>query len=66
MLATSLPVALDNGAGLPGLIAAMFLIGLGVGAIKATISPFIGATYFQDLRCVIPSADTNIQLISYQ
>ncbi|CAO2658288.1 Nn.00g060110.m01.CDS01 [Neocucurbitaria sp. VM-36] len=42
MLTTSLPVALDRGAGLPGLIVAMFLIGLGVGAIKATISPFIG------------------------
>ncbi|KAF1828645.1 oligopeptide transporter [Decorospora gaudefroyi] len=42
MLATSLPVALDHGAGLPGLLAAMVLIALGVGAIKATISPFIG------------------------
>ncbi|KAF9692384.1 hypothetical protein EKO04_009697 [Ascochyta lentis] len=42
MLTTSLPVALDHGAGFPGLIAAMVLIALGVGAIKATISPFIG------------------------
>ncbi|KAF2019953.1 oligopeptide transporter [Aaosphaeria arxii CBS 175.79] len=42
MLTTSLPVALDRGAGLPGLIVAMFLIASGVGATKATVSPFIG------------------------
>ncbi|KAH7084353.1 oligopeptide transporter [Paraphoma chrysanthemicola] len=42
MLATSLPVAIDRGAGLPGLVSAMFLIALGVGATKATVSPLIG------------------------
>jgi len=42
MFATSLPSSLDNGAGLPGLILAMILIGMGVGATKATVSPFIG------------------------
>jgi proton-dependent oligopeptide transporter, POT family len=42
MFATSLPVALDNGAGVPGLAVAMILIGLGVGGVKSTVSPFIG------------------------
>lgn len=46
MFATSLPVALDNGAGVPGLAVAMFLIGLGVGGVKSTISPFIGESIF--------------------
>ncbi|KAK7420418.1 peptide transporter ptr2 [Neonectria magnoliae] len=49
MFTTSLPVALDHGAGVPGLAVAMILLGLGVGATKATVSPFIGeeqhATY---------------------
>ncbi|KAK1845505.1 oligopeptide transporter [Colletotrichum chrysophilum] len=47
MFASALPSSLDNGAGLPGLIIAMVLIGLGVGATKATISPFIGDQYKQ-------------------
>jgi POT family proton-dependent oligopeptide transporter len=42
MLGTSLPVALDRGAGFPGLIVAMLFIAFGVGATKATISPLIG------------------------
>lgn len=42
MLLTSLPVALDHGAGVPGLAIAMFFIGLGVGGIKSTMNPFIG------------------------
>jgi POT family proton-dependent oligopeptide transporter len=42
MFATSLPVALKNGAGVPGLAVSMILVGLGVGGVKSTISPFIG------------------------
>lgn len=42
MFVTSLPVALESGAGVPGLGLSMFLIGLGIGGVKATISPFIG------------------------
>ena len=39
---TSLPVALDNGAGIGGLVASMLLIGAGVGAVKATFFPLVG------------------------
>jgi POT family proton-dependent oligopeptide transporter len=42
MLITSLPISLRNDAGLGGLIAAMILIALGVGAVKATFFPFLG------------------------
>jgi len=39
---TSIPAALENGAGLPGLIITMVIMGMGVGGVKATIGPFIG------------------------
>lgn len=42
---TSLPFALDNGAGLGGLIAAMIVIGLGTGGIKSNVSPLIAEQY---------------------
>ncbi len=42
LFATSLPSSLQHGAGVGGLAVAMVLIGLGLGGVKATISPFIG------------------------
>lgn len=39
---TSLPMSLSAGAGLGGLIGALILIGLGVGGIKSSVSPFLG------------------------
>ncbi|EEH49156.2 uncharacterized protein PADG_05235 [Paracoccidioides brasiliensis Pb18] len=42
LLLTSLPIAIENGAALGGLVAAMIIIGLGTGGIKANISPLIG------------------------
>ncbi|KAI9675580.1 MAG: peptide transporter ptr2 [Caeruleum heppii] len=42
---TSLPVAIEHGAALGGLIAAMVVIGLGTGGIKANVSPLIAEQY---------------------
>jgi POT family proton-dependent oligopeptide transporter len=41
MVATSTPAAQEKGFALGGLILAMLLIGLGVGGVRATISPFM-------------------------
>ncbi len=50
---TSLPFALDHGAGAGGLAASMILIGLGQGGVKATFSPFLGSSLFLLLRSLI-------------
>ena len=42
LITTSIPAALEQGAGLPGLIVSMVVVGTGVGGVKATIGPFIG------------------------
>ncbi|KLJ06067.1 POT family proton-dependent oligopeptide transporter [Blastomyces silverae] len=42
LFCTSLPVAIEHGAALGGLVAAMIVIGLGTGGIKANIAPLIG------------------------
>ncbi|KAI9820420.1 MAG: peptide transporter ptr2 [Thelocarpon impressellum] len=42
---TSLPVAIENGAAMGGLIAAMIIIGLGTGGIKSNVSPLIAEQY---------------------
>lgn len=42
---TSLPVAIDHGAALGGLIAAMIIIGLGTGGIKSNVAPLIAEQY---------------------
>ncbi|GAB7347471.1 hypothetical protein MBLNU459_g4384t1 [Dothideomycetes sp. NU459] len=42
---TSLPVAIENGAALGGLITAMIVIGLGTGGIKSNVSPLIAEQY---------------------
>lgn len=38
---TSLPVSIEHGGALPGLIVAMIIIGLGTGGIKSNVSPLI-------------------------
>lgn len=45
LFCTSLPVALDHGSALGGLIAAMIVIGLGTGGIKSNVSPLIAEQY---------------------
>ncbi|KAI2084667.1 peptide transporter ptr2 [Ophidiomyces ophidiicola] len=45
LLLTSLPIALQNGAGLGGFIAAVIAIGLGTGGIKSNVSPLIADQY---------------------
>ncbi|KAH7323033.1 POT family-domain-containing protein [Stachybotrys elegans] len=45
LLITSLPFALDRGAGLPGLVVAMLLIAIGVAGLKATLPPFLVDQY---------------------
>ncbi|EAS36090.3 MFS peptide transporter Ptr2 [Coccidioides immitis RS] len=42
---TSLPFALRNGAGLPGFIVAVIIIGIGTGGIKSNVSPLIADQY---------------------
>lgn len=45
LFATSLPVAIEHGAALLGLVAAMIVIGLGTGGIKSNVSPLIAEQY---------------------
>ncbi|KAK4448499.1 POT family-domain-containing protein [Podospora aff. communis PSN243] len=44
---TSLPSAIDSGAGVGGLAASLILIGLGAGAVKATFFALLGDQYVQ-------------------
>ena len=41
LFCTSLPVAIEHGASLGGLVTAMVVVGLGTGGIKSNISPLI-------------------------
>ncbi|KAJ6449747.1 MFS peptide transporter [Mycena sanguinolenta] len=41
LLVTSLPVSLEHGAGLGGLIAAIIIFGIGAGGMKSNLAPFI-------------------------
>ncbi|KOS22354.1 Peptide transporter PTR2 [Escovopsis weberi] len=45
LFATSLPVALEHGAGLPGYIVSIIIIGFGTGGIKSNIAPLIADQY---------------------
>ena len=53
LITTSVPVSLAHGGGLPGLIVAMFVIGIGVGGVKATIGPFLGTSPSKELPILI-------------
>lgn len=63
MFVTSLPAALDRGAGVPGLAVSMFLMGLGVGGVKSTISPFIGDQYVQRKPQLVQQKDGTLGIV---
>ncbi|POS69335.1 POT family protein [Diaporthe helianthi] len=42
---TSIPICLEKGAGFPGLIVALFIIGLGAGGIKSNVGPLVAEQY---------------------
>jgi POT family proton-dependent oligopeptide transporter len=42
---SSIPTSIEKGWGLPGLVVAMFLIGLGGGGVKAILPPFLADQY---------------------
>ncbi|KAE8143877.1 oligopeptide transporter [Aspergillus pseudotamarii] len=45
IFSTSFPASLDQGAGLPGLLVALFLLGLGSGGIRSNVAPLIADQY---------------------
>lgn len=42
---TSLPISLEHGAGLGGLVVAIIIVGLGTGGIKSNVAPLIADQY---------------------
>lgn len=52
LLLTSLPVALENGAGLGGFIVAVLVIGLGTGGIKSNVAPLIADQYRRKVMAI--------------
>lgn len=45
LVLTSIPVAIEKGAALGGLITAMIVIGMGAGGIKSNVSPLVADQY---------------------
>ncbi|KAF6822479.1 MFS peptide transporter [Colletotrichum plurivorum] len=54
---TSLPVAMEHGAGKPGYIVAIIVIGLGTGGIKSNIAPLIADQYQRRVMAVKTESD---------
>jgi len=63
MFATSLPIALEKGAGIPGLALSMVFIALGIGGIKSTMSPFIGDQYPQQKPRVVRQKNGELAIV---
>jgi len=59
LLLTSLPVALEHGAGLGGFITAILLLGIGTGGIKSNVSPLIAEQYQRKVPAIstLPSGE---------
>lgn len=64
LVVSSLPVNIDNGWALPGLLLAMVIIGLGTGGIKANVSPLIGEQYRNENYRVVTLKDDSRAIIS--
>lgn len=62
IFATSLPGPLDNGAGLPGLVVSMIILGLGTGGIKANVSPLIAEQY-TETKCRVKTLKSGERVI---
>ncbi|KAF7946917.1 uncharacterized protein EAE97_004166 [Botrytis byssoidea] len=62
LVLTSLPVSLENGAGLGGYIAAILIIGIGTGGIKSNVSPLIADQYTRK-RMAIKVLETGERVI---
>lgn len=62
LVLTSLPVALENGAGLGGFITALIVIGFGTGGIKSNVAPLI-ADQYQRRRMAIKTLKSGERVI---
>jgi len=62
LLLTSLPVALEHGAGMGGFVAAILVIGLGTGGIKSNVSPLIADQYTRK-RMAVKTLNTGERVI---
>jgi POT family proton-dependent oligopeptide transporter len=60
---TSLPVSLDHGAGIPGYIVAIIIIGFGTGGIKSNIAPLIADQYTRRRMAITTDAKTGEKCI---
>jgi POT family proton-dependent oligopeptide transporter len=56
LLVTSLPVALQHGAGLYGFVVAILIIGLGTGGIKSNVAPLIAEQYTRRTMAISTTA----------
>lgn len=64
LVISSLPVNIDNGWALPGLLLAMVIIGLGTGGIKANVSPLIGEQYRNEKYRLVYTKNESQAIIS--
>ncbi|KAG5367648.1 Peptide transporter PTR2 [Yarrowia sp. C11] len=64
LVVSSLPVNIDNGWALPGLLLAMAIIGLGTGGIKANVSPLIGEQYRNEQYRLVYTKNESQAIIS--
>ncbi|KAK4174684.1 putative peptide transporter [Triangularia setosa] len=63
LIATSAPSALEQGAGVGGLAAALILTGLGAGSVKATYVPFLGDQYMQTKPQLVRQKNGNLVIV---